>query len=77
MSETKPSATSFPKHKINVLLLENIHESAHEMFAADGFQVERLTTALPKKFARQSRPQAERRMRFRWTSRRHARLRRW
>src|SRR4051812_24188231 len=48
MSETKPAATSFPKQKIKVLLLENIHESAHEMFAADGFQVERLSTALPE-----------------------------
>jgi D-3-phosphoglycerate dehydrogenase len=48
MSETKPVATSFPKQKIKVLLLENIHESAQEMFAADGFQVERLTTALPE-----------------------------
>ncbi|MFT3924778.1 MAG: phosphoglycerate dehydrogenase [Myxococcales bacterium] len=48
MSDTKPAATSFPKQKIKVLLLENIHESAHEMFAADGFQVERLSTALPE-----------------------------
>jgi len=48
MSDIKPGATSFPKQKIKVLLLENIHESAHEMFAADGFQVERLTTALPE-----------------------------
>ncbi len=46
MSEIKPEATSYPKQKIKVLLLENIHESAQEMFAADGFQVERLTTAL-------------------------------
>lgn len=46
MSEIKSAATSYPKQKIKVLLLENIHESAQEMFAADGFQVERLTTAL-------------------------------
>jgi D-3-phosphoglycerate dehydrogenase / 2-oxoglutarate reductase len=44
--ETK--ATSFPKEKIKVLLLENIHESAHEMFSAEHFQVEGLTTALPE-----------------------------
>jgi len=44
---TQPS-TSFPKEKIKVLLLENIHESAHEMFAAESFQVERLSTALPE-----------------------------
>jgi D-3-phosphoglycerate dehydrogenase len=38
--------TSFPKEKINVLLLENIHDSAREMFADEGFHVETLTTAL-------------------------------
>jgi D-3-phosphoglycerate dehydrogenase len=38
--------TSFPKEKINVLLLENIHASAREMFADEGFHVETLTTAL-------------------------------
>ncbi|MET0340119.1 MAG: phosphoglycerate dehydrogenase [Polyangiales bacterium] len=47
-SDTHPGATSFPKEKIKVLLLENIHESAHEMFSAESFQVERLTTALPE-----------------------------
>jgi D-3-phosphoglycerate dehydrogenase len=41
-------STSFPKEKIKVLLLENIHASAHELFAAESFQVERLTTALPE-----------------------------
>ncbi len=46
-SSTSP-ATSFPKEKIKVLLLENVHDSAHEMFAAESFQVERLTTALPE-----------------------------
>jgi D-3-phosphoglycerate dehydrogenase len=39
-------ATSFPKEKIKVLLLENIHESANELFGAEHFHVERLTTAL-------------------------------
>jgi D-3-phosphoglycerate dehydrogenase len=43
-----PASTSFPKEKIKVLLLENIHDSAHEMFAAESFQVERLGTALPE-----------------------------
>jgi hypothetical protein len=28
--------TSFPKDRIKVLLLENIHPSAHELFRADG-----------------------------------------
>ena len=30
---TKSGTTSFPKEKIKVLLLENIHESAFEMFS--------------------------------------------
>jgi D-3-phosphoglycerate dehydrogenase / 2-oxoglutarate reductase len=47
MADQLPT-TSFPKEKIKVLLLENIHESAVEMFAAESFQVERLTTALPE-----------------------------
>lgn len=38
--------TSFPKDKIRVLLLENIHPRAEEMLAAEGFQVERLAKAL-------------------------------
>jgi D-3-phosphoglycerate dehydrogenase len=38
--------TSFPKEKIKVLLLENIHESASELFSGESFQVERLTGAL-------------------------------
>ncbi|MCX8000598.1 MAG: phosphoglycerate dehydrogenase, partial [Leptospiraceae bacterium] len=31
---------SFPKNKINVLLLENIHTNALELFSRDGFHVE-------------------------------------
>jgi len=38
--------TSFPKEKIKVLLLENIHDSAVELFAQEGFQVERVKGAL-------------------------------
>ncbi|MDB4987118.1 MAG: serA1 [Myxococcaceae bacterium] len=45
---TKSGATSFPKEKIKVLLLENIHESAHQMFHEEHFQLEALTTALPE-----------------------------
>lgn len=41
------TATSFPKSEIKVLLLENIHPSAHEIFRAEGFQVESLSKALP------------------------------
>jgi D-3-phosphoglycerate dehydrogenase len=43
-----PHATSFPKEKIKVLLLENIHESANELFSVEGFQVERVSSALPE-----------------------------
>lgn len=38
--------TSFPKGEIKVLLLENVHQSAHEIFAAEGFQVEAVPRAL-------------------------------
>ncbi|MEN9722502.1 MAG: hypothetical protein RJB38_488 [Pseudomonadota bacterium] len=40
------SLTSFPKNQIKVLLLENIHQLAHEMFRAEGYQVEVLSSAL-------------------------------
>ncbi len=40
--------TSFPKDQIKVLLLENIHPSAKELLAAEGFQVELLPKALPE-----------------------------
>ncbi|MFT3695319.1 MAG: phosphoglycerate dehydrogenase [Kofleriaceae bacterium] len=40
--------TSFPKSQIKVLLLENIHPVAKEAFAAEGFQVETLKSALPE-----------------------------
>ena len=43
---TPPPPTSFPKHEIKVLLLENIHASARELFAAEGFHVEHLKGAL-------------------------------
>jgi D-3-phosphoglycerate dehydrogenase len=46
MSALRPE-TSFPKDHIKVLLLENVHQTAHEIFAAEGFQVEALKTALP------------------------------
>ena len=39
-------ATSFPKGEIKVLLLENIHTSAHDLFRAEGFQVEVVPSAL-------------------------------
>ncbi len=39
-------ATSFPKDRIKVLLLENVHKSAHELFQAERFSVEALPSAL-------------------------------
>jgi len=38
--------TSFPKSDIKVLLLENIHPSAHQIFEADGFDIELVPRAL-------------------------------
>jgi D-3-phosphoglycerate dehydrogenase len=40
------SFSSFPKTEIKVLLLENVHASAHEIFGAEGFQVEAVPRAL-------------------------------
>jgi D-3-phosphoglycerate dehydrogenase len=40
------SRSSYPKDKIKVLLLENIHDSARQLFQTDGFQVEVVSTAL-------------------------------
>ena len=37
---------SYPKHKIKILLLENVHPDAKEMFANDGFDVEFHTGAM-------------------------------
>lgn len=38
--------TSFPKDRIRVVLLENIHPRAEQMLAAEGFRVDRLKGAL-------------------------------
>ena len=38
--------TSFPKSRIRVLLLENVHPSAHDAFSQEGFRVESLAGAL-------------------------------
>jgi D-3-phosphoglycerate dehydrogenase len=46
MTAAAPYETSFPKSRIQVLLLENIHESAHEVFRSEGFQVEAFVGAL-------------------------------
>jgi D-3-phosphoglycerate dehydrogenase len=41
-----PAETSFPKSKIRVLLLENVHSSAHELVRQEGFQLETCPGAL-------------------------------
>ncbi|HEX2685943.1 MAG TPA: phosphoglycerate dehydrogenase [Kofleriaceae bacterium] len=41
-------ATSFPKSEIKILLLENIHPVATEVFRGEGFQVETVKGALPE-----------------------------
>ena len=40
------AATSFPKSEIKVLLLENVHASAHEIFRGEGFAIEAVPKAL-------------------------------
>ena len=37
---------SFPKDQIKVLLLENVHASAHEIFHGEGYQIEAIGKAL-------------------------------
>src|SRR5580704_16691814 len=39
-------STSFPKDQIKVLLLENVHPSAHELFRGEGFHLETVAKAL-------------------------------
>ena len=46
MSAAIPPETSFPKSQIRVLLLENVHASARELFGQEAFQVETLAGAL-------------------------------
>jgi D-3-phosphoglycerate dehydrogenase / 2-oxoglutarate reductase len=41
-----PNVTSFPKDRIKVLLLENIHPSAHEIFRSETFHLETVPGAL-------------------------------
>lgn len=45
MTSSSPP-TSFPKHEIKILLLENVHDSAHEIFRGEGFQIEAIPRAL-------------------------------
>ncbi len=43
---TSDAPTSFPKDRIKVLLLENVHTSAHEIFRGEGFHLETVPGAL-------------------------------
>jgi len=43
---TSDAPTSFPKGQIKVLLLENVHASAHAIFRGEGFQLETVSGAL-------------------------------
>ena len=45
-TESQPSETSFPKGQIKVLLLENLHPSAHALVKDEGFQLQTLSAAL-------------------------------
>jgi D-3-phosphoglycerate dehydrogenase / 2-oxoglutarate reductase len=45
MTKSSPP-TSFPKGEIKVLLLENVHESAHQIFRGEGFLIESVSRAL-------------------------------
>jgi len=45
-STQEPPHTSFPKDRIKVLLLENIHASAHHIFSAERFQIEAVKHAM-------------------------------
>ena len=55
-----PAETSFPKSQIRVLLLENVHASAHEIFRQEGFQVETCAGALAEGRARREGPRRAR-----------------
>ncbi|MGH7440788.1 MAG: phosphoglycerate dehydrogenase [Polyangiaceae bacterium] len=43
---TSEALTSYPKDKIKVLLLENVHPSAHELFKSEGFHLDIASGAL-------------------------------
>ena len=43
-----PMAISYPKNRIKVLLLENIHPNAQAYFLEEGYQVELLSHSLPE-----------------------------
>src|SRR5437879_10493821 len=46
MMERATMATSFPKDQIKFLLLENVHQSAHELIRGEGFALETVPRSL-------------------------------
>jgi len=48
MNQASSSFKGPTSQKLKVLLLENIHDSAHELLSEQGFQVERVSSALPE-----------------------------
>jgi D-3-phosphoglycerate dehydrogenase len=46
VSESPRTTTSYPKNKIKILLLENVHSAAVELLKKEDFQVECLKEAL-------------------------------
>ncbi|MEO8666038.1 MAG: phosphoglycerate dehydrogenase, partial [Ignavibacteria bacterium] len=44
-----PMSISYPKNRIKVLLLENIHNDAYEIFKNEGYQIETLSKSLNEK----------------------------
>ena len=46
MPEKIQKETSFPREQIKILLLENIHKNAHDVFAAHGYGVKALSKAI-------------------------------
>lgn len=51
-----PRAYSYPKHRIKVLLLENINQKAVDVFTKEGYEVKTLPTALSEKELRENIP---------------------
>ena len=47
-------ATSFPKDKIKVLLLENINQTAIDIFKSEGFQLVSIRPSHPPQFRLQT-----------------------
>src|SRR3989442_4679629 len=44
--ERATMATSFPKDQIKFLLLENVHQSAHDLIRSEGFALEAVPRSL-------------------------------